>query len=56
MKRYIGLSLIALAIVLLLAVHLLGLTRLNVMLLVPLSFLLTGLFLHIYFQKRDSRY
>lgn len=56
MKRYLGLSLIVVAIMLLLAGYVLDLTRMNAMLLIPFFLLLTGLFLHVFAQKRDSKY
>ena len=56
MKHYLGLSLIILAILLLLVGYVFGLTQINAMLMLPFILLLTGLFLHVFVQKRDSKY
>jgi len=56
MKRYVGLILVILGVLWLLADFAFSLTGLNVLLAVPLLLLLSGVCLHVFVQKRDSKY
>ena len=56
MKRYIGVFLIALGIVLLVVAGLTGLSHFNLFLLLPYSIIIIGLCLHVWQQKRQSKY
>ena len=56
LRKNLGLGLILLGVVLLLVLHLLHLTFVNTLLLVPLIFILAGIVFHVWMMKRDSLY
>lgn len=56
LKNALGLMLMALGTVLLAVLHLLNLTSFNVLLFVPLLLIVAGVVIHVYMQKRQSRY
>jgi len=55
-ERYVGLGLMTLGVVLLVVLHVLQLTFVNRLLVVPSLFILAGFLLHLHAQKRQSRY
>ena len=56
LKKHIGMGLIIVGVALLTTLHVLHLTFVNMLLLIPLSFILVGLFLHVRAIKKESRY
>jgi hypothetical protein len=54
--RYTGLALIVIGTFWLLADLFWGFMHLNLMLVVPLFLMIAGVFLHVWMQKRESRY
>ena len=56
LKKYIGLGLISLGAMLLVVLHLLHLTFINILLLIPLGLMLVGTLLHVWAMKRESDY
>ncbi len=56
LKNALGLMLMALGTVLLVVLHVLNLTFVNALLFVPLLLILAGIVVHVYMQKRQSRY
>ena len=56
LKNALGLMLMALGTVLLAVLHLLNLTSFNILLFVPLLLIVAGVVIHVYMQKRQSRY
>ena len=53
---YLGTGLMVLGAVLLAVLHLLHLTFINSLLLLPLALIVGGIFLHVWTLKRQSRY
>ena len=56
LKNALGLMLMALGTVLLAVLHVLNLTFVNALLFLPLLLILVGIIIHVYMQKRQSRY
>jgi hypothetical protein len=57
MKQYIGLFLVVIGVVALLAVWLMGIARVNnLLLLIPFFFIIGGTVAHVLFLKHSSRY
>ena len=56
LKNALGLMLMALGTVLLAVLHVLNLAFVNALLFLPLLLILTGIIIHVYMQKRQSRY
>lgn len=56
LKKYIGLMLILAGAMLLIVLHLLHLTFINLLLLIPFFMMLLGALLHVWMMKRDSSY
>lgn len=56
LKKYIGWSLIVLGILLLVTLQLLHLNFINAPLFIALGIIILGLILHVWSQKRESRY
>ena len=56
LKNTLGLMLMALGTVLLAVLHVLNLTFLNALLFLPLLLIMAGIIIHVYMQKRQSRY
>ena len=56
LKKYIGLGLISSGAMLLVILHLLHLTFINFLLLIPLFLMLLGTLLHVWMMKRESSY
>ncbi len=56
LRNHLGMGLMLLGTVLLLTVHLLRLTFVNALLIVPFVFILLGLLLHVRAIKRQSQY
>ncbi len=55
-EQYVGLGLMTLGVVLLVVLHVLQLTFVNRLLVVPSLLILAGFLLHLHAQKRQSRY
>ena len=55
-RQYIGLTYMCLGVAILVALHLYGLTFSNRLLLIPLALVLLGATVHVWVQKRESRY
>jgi len=55
-KKYLGIGLIFAGILLLVLLYLMHLTFLNTLLYIPLTFIILGLFVHIWQLKRQSQY
>ena len=56
LKNTLGLMLMALGTVLLAVLHVLNLTFVNALLFLPLLLIMAGIIIHVYMQKRQSRY
>ena len=56
LKNALGLMLMVLGTVLLAILHVLNLTFVNALLFLPLLLILAGIIIHVYMQKRQSRY
>ncbi len=56
LKNTLGLMLMALGTVLLAVLHVLNLTFVNALLFLPLLLIMAGIIIHVYMQKRESRY
>ncbi|MBQ9668456.1 MAG: hypothetical protein IJV45_06935 [Prevotella sp.] len=56
LRKYGGLALIIIGVLLLTGLHLAHFTVVNALLLIPLGLILTGVVLHVWMMKRDSRY
>ena len=56
LKNALGLMLMVLGTVLLAILHVLNLTFVNALLFLPLLLILVGIIIHVYMQKRESRY
>ena len=56
LKNALGIMLIVLGVVLLAVLHVLHLTFINMLLVVPLLLIITGVVVHITVQKRQSKY
>jgi len=56
MKKYIGLFIMLLGLIWLLVDYKMGLVHFNVLLIIPFLFILAGLFLYVFFKKRESIY
>ena len=54
--RFIGLTFICLGVAMLAVLHIYGLTFSNRLLLIPLAFVLLGFIIHVWVQKKESRY
>ena len=55
-KRYIGLTYMCLGVAMLVLLHIYGLTFSNRLLLIPLALILLGFVIHVWVQKKESRY
>ncbi len=55
-KRYIGLTYMCLGVVILVLLHIYGLTFSNRLLLIPLALILLGFVIHVWVQKKESKY
>ena len=55
-RKRLGLGLVILGVALLVVLHLLHFTFVNMLLLVPLFLILAGIILHVWMMKRDSLY
>jgi uncharacterized membrane protein YqjE len=56
MKKVAGLGIMTIAILWLIADFFWGLSRVNLLLVLPMALLLLGLILHIFLLKKESRY
>ena len=56
LKKYIGIALILTGVTLLVILHFLHLTFINMLLLIPLFLMLLGTLLHVWMMKRESTY
>ena len=56
LNKHLGMGLIIVGVALLVALHLLHLTFVSQLLLIPLLFILTGILLHVRAIKKESRY
>ena len=54
--RFIGLTFICLGVAMLGMLHIYGLTFSNRLLLIPLAFILLGSVIHVWVQKKESKY
>ncbi len=54
--RFIGLTFICLGVAMLGVLHIYGLTFSNRLLLIPLAFVLLGFIIHVWVQKKESKY
>ena len=52
-KNYIGVALISLGVLMLTGLHLAGITFVNVLLVIPLLFIIGGTVVHVWWQKRS---
>jgi len=56
MKRYVGLVLMAIGVILMLVLHKTGIAFLNKILIIPFLVLLAGFGIHVWMLKRESKY
>jgi len=56
LKKHLGMGLMIVGITILVALHLLHLTFVNMLLLIPLCLILVGLLLHVRSMKKESLY
>lgn len=56
MKKYLGLTLIVVGVLMLVGLKLVRLTFVNLLLRVPLLLVIAGVVLHVWQLKRESRY
>jgi len=54
--RFVGLSFMCLGVAMLVALHIFGLTFSNRLLIIPLVFILLGFVIHVWVQKKESKY
>ena len=54
--RYIGITFICLGVAVLTLLHVYGLTFSNRLLLIPLALIFLGLVIHVWVQKKESKY
>lgn len=56
LPSYLGLGIMAVGVILLVVLHLVNITFINLLLILPLCFILGGLILYVWGAKRESRY